>query len=315
MKVLIYFGTRPEIIKCWPVYNELRKANHQVYLYFTDQHSLKEMKDDIFNDFRYCETDFVEAPNPNVDLVLVQGDTWSVLEGSLFALKHNLKLGHIEAGIRSFDPFMIEERIRKMVDYVSDYLFCPTKIAFNNLNVTGSKYIVGNTIADLLIDKKRNKDRRYILVTLHRPETVDKPEVLRETIKGIEAIAQMMGNPVYFYCHPRTNDKDCGALVKLNPIPYKQMIDKIRGAKLVITDSGGLQEECSILGIPCLTVRKTTERPETIEAGVNELAYNDNKLMIEKAIDLLSRNIEPVSLYGDGDAGEKIVRILEREIS
>jgi UDP-N-acetylglucosamine 2-epimerase (non-hydrolysing) len=257
MKVLIVMGTRPEIIKCWPVYRCLKDYGHYVYVYHTDQNFTKHLKEWIFRDYPYKEEDFLPyLKNCNFDYVLVQGDTWSTLDGALFALKNNIKLGHIEAGLRSGDMRMIEEQIRIRVDKVSDLLFAPTRQAYDNLVPRDGLYLVGNPIYDLLKDETKNFRGDDIIVTLHRPETVDNPLVLENTIDGIKMVANIFDKNIKFYCHPRTQDRYLTGIRKLKPISHKKMVEKLKFAWMCITDSGGLQEECAILNVPCVTVKK-----------------------------------------------------------
>lgn len=302
MKVLLYFGTRPEIIKMYPVYKALKERKHRVDIYYTEQHYSPELKKLIFKDFAYDKQDFVQTPR-GADVVLVQGDTWSALKGALYATKHYSLLGHIEAGIRSGDMRMVEEHIRIAIDEVADFLFAPTQIAVDNLKGMEHVYLTGNTVYDNLFDKKD-----YILVTLHRPENVDDPMVLADIVRGINEVAAHYHKKVRFYCHPRTEAKIAHRLPISNPISYQQMISELSGAFLVITDSGGLQEEAHILRVPCVTTRISTERPETL--GIyNALGYNDHNKIMQAAKTVLHD-----SVYGDGHAGEKIVKILEDEL-
>jgi len=322
MKVLFVFGTRPEIIKCYSTYRALKKRGHEAKVYFTKQHFEKDLL--VWQDFKYDVADIVKNYIP-ADVVLVQGDTWSCMEGAIFARRMNIPLGHIEAGIRSFDKRMVEEHIRSMVDFSADFLFAPTKIAQDNLKkeLKRESYLVGNPIYDLLKGQKKKKGY-YILVTIHRPETVDNAIVFEETIYGIDWISRWLDLPVKFPVHPRTISQLIyygiypGKNIELiRSLPYKTFIEAIKNARLVITDSGGVQEEASILKVPCLTVRKSTERPETVEAKHNIVCGNSPGGMLLGANKILSifdnKEYDNVQLYGNGKAGEKIVKILEKQ--
>lgn len=302
MKVLLYFGTRPEIIKMYPVYKALIDKGHIPLVYFTKQHYSSELSELIFKDFKYNKKHFINKP-VKADAVLVQGDTWSALKGALFASKNNLPLGHVEAGIRSGDDRMVEEHIRIAIDEVSDFLFAPTTIAVANLKGFKNVYLTGNTVFDNLLDRKN-----YIVVTLHRPENVDNSTALEEIINGITMIAHHYQKDIRFYCHPRTIAKVDGRLPISKPISYQQMIKEVEGAFMVITDSGGLQEESHLLRVPCITVRLSTERPETL-SFYNVLGFNDSEKIMDAAQTVIHDEI-----YGDGHAGQKIVEILERNI-
>ena len=300
MEVLLYFGTRPEIIKMYPVYKALKDRGHIPYVYYTQQHYSPELSKLIFKDFKYDKKDFIKNPRYDVDACLVQGDTWSALKGAMYAVKNNIYLGHIEAGIRSGDDRMVEEHIRIAIDEVSDYLFAPTVKAVENLKGYKNVYLTGNTVYDNLLDEKP-----YIVVTLHRPENVDDPMVLTEIIFGIQKVAVTYNKDIRFYCHPRTEQRIAYRLPISKPIGYREMIKEINGAFMVITDSGGLQEEAHLLRVPCVTVRLSTERSETL--GIyNALGYNDKEKIISAAKSVIHDDI-----YGDGHAGEKIVKILE----
>lgn len=323
MKALFVFGTRPEIIKCYTTYRALKKRKHMAMVYFTKQHFDKDLL--VWDDFKYDKMDLVPGYQP-CDVVIVQGDTWSCMEGSIFARRLNIPLAHIEAGIRSFDMRMVEEHIRKLVDFAADYLFSPTKIAEDNLHreLRRDSFMVGNPIYDLLKGQKKKKGV-YVLVTLHRPETVDDGMTLADTLEGIDVIARWFNLPVKFMVHPRTVDKiihygiyPSDRIEMIRPMPYKYFIEAVKNARLVITDSGGVQEEASILKVPCLTARKSTERPETVKAKHNIICGNNPHTMLVAANDILStfdsKLYQSIQLYGDGHAGDKIARILEQEI-
>ncbi len=227
------------------------------------------------------------------DLVLVYGDVNSTVAAALVATKLAVPVGHVEAGLRSRDWSMPEEINRVVTDRLSHLLFAPSRDAVENLKAEGVAaervHFVGNIMIDSLVallPEARRRDGRerygvaqgdYALVTLHRPSNVDVPEILREVLGALDELGAE--HPVLFPVHPRTRarmrDLDWaprhGGLRVLEPIPYVEMLGLTIGAGLVITDSGGVQEETTYLGVPCLTVRPNTERPITCTLGTNWL--------------------------------------------
>ena len=227
------------------------------------------------------------------DLVLVYGDVNSTVAAALVATKLGVPVGHVEAGLRSRDWSMPEEINRVVTDRLSHLLFAPSRDAVENLQAEGVAaervHFVGNIMIDSLVAllpeaRRRNGRERhgvadggYALVTLHRPSNVDDPETLREVLGALDELGSE--HPVLFPVHPRTRarmrDLDWAprhrGLRLLEPIPYGEMLGLTIGAALVITDSGGVQEETTYLGVPCLTVRPNTERPITCTLGTNRL--------------------------------------------
>lgn len=309
MKVLFVLGTRPEIIKCFPVYKELKNRGYHPKILFTNQHFSKEMQ--VWDDFKYNKEDILIGFNAP-DIVLVQGDTWSVMLGVLESLKRGIKIGHIEAGIRSFDPKMPEERIRSLVDEFADICFAPTQLAVKNIS-DKNVYLTGNTIADVLAGHRKDKPK-YILLTLHRPETVDNTQQLDEILQAVEMISTATGYKVYFPVHPRTKPqiRKKYNITLLDPQSYWEFIWYLKKSALVLTDSGGVQEEAAILHIPCATIRTSTERQETIEAGLNVLTGYVKEDIFYKSLNILSNYPKKIpNLYGE-NVSKKIVDILEK---
>lgn len=223
------------------------------------------------------------------DLVLVPGDVNSTLAAALTASKLDIPVAHIESGLRSFDRRMPEEVNRVLVDQISDLLFTHSPEAEENLareGVTGEVHFVGNTMIDTLVALRKRIERaeaaaglnetpgNYLLVTLHRPALVDGP-LLAETIAGLSRVGESM--PVIFPVHPRTRARieaegiELGALRLIDPIGYIDFLSLITDARGVLTDSGGIQEETTFLGVPCFTLRDNTERPITLDRGTNTL--------------------------------------------
>lgn len=272
----------------------------------------------------------VERP----DWTLVYGDTNSTLAGTLAAVKLHIPVAHVEAGLRSFNRTMPEEHNRVLTDHCSDLLLCPTTTAIRNLANEGIKdgvHLVGDTMYDAILqfsalartrssilDSLSLETGSYILATIHRPANVDHPEVLNGII---EAFLQL-GQTVVFAVHPRTRARiaDLGGTVAgalrdplmriIDPIGYLDMLMLTQNASRVITDSGGLQKEAYLLGVPCITLRSETEWIETVEAGWNMLVGTDREKIL-KAARLPRPNQQTTgSLFGDGNAAHHIVDAL-----
>ncbi len=267
------------------------------------------------------------------DIVFVQGDTNSVLAGALAANKLRIKIGHHEAGLRSHDLTMLEETNRIITDHISDYLFAPTEAALRNLKDEGinegKMFLTGNTIVDAVEQNLKIADKRvdvlkrlglgkkgYVVVTAHRAENVDIEKRLRGILEGLVLVQRYLKVPIIFPTHPRTanNIKRFSLSVPdsirlLDPMGYLEFLQLEGNARLIITDSGGLQEEACILKIPCVTIRDNTERPETIEAGMNILAGTDPKKILESTKLMLADRKEWTNPFGDGKAGERILDI------
>ncbi len=232
--------------------------------------------------------------NPS-DLVLVVGDVTSTMACSIVAKKLNTKVAHVEAGIRSYDLTMPEEINRMVTDCLADYFFTTTKWASNNLKNTGVEdsriFFVGNVMIDTLLnnrsrfkkpalwDKMELKENSYLLITLHRPANVDEGNKLKSHIT--EIVSNSNGLPVIFPIHPRTEKifNESGIqfpnLKITTPLSYLEFNYLVERAKAVLTDSGGITEETTVMGVPCFTLRDNTERPETVEMGTNELIGTD----------------------------------------
>jgi UDP-N-acetylglucosamine 2-epimerase (non-hydrolysing) len=228
--------------------------------------------------------------NPT-DLVVVVGDVTSTMACSIVAKKLNTKVAHIEAGIRSYDLTMPEEINRMVTDCLADYFFTTTKWAGKNLGATGVNenriFFVGNVMIDSLLANRHRfkkpalweefnlKEKSYLLITLHRPANVDAGNKLKDYIN--EILTNVHGLPVIFPIHPRTakifNDLEINeSNLKITaPLSYLEFNYLVERAKAVVTDSGGITEETTVMGVPCFTLRDNTERPETIEIGTNEL--------------------------------------------
>lgn len=273
------------------------------------------------------------------DLVLVVGDVNSTLACSLVATKLEIPVAHVEAGLRSFDRRMPEEINRLLTDQISELLFTTDRAADKNLLregiAEGKIHFVGNVMIDSLLSFKKKAlqtgilsdlglDRgEYALLTLHRPSNVDNRETLRDILEALVEIQAHI--PILFPVHPRTKKRiDEFGMSKLvetateirliEPVGYLEFLNLMANASFVLTDSGGIQEETTILGVPCCTIRENTERPITITRGTNVLAGCSKEMVIEKALDAmhLHHNKTQIPELWDGHAAERIIAILRK---
>jgi UDP-N-acetylglucosamine 2-epimerase (non-hydrolysing) len=350
MEIASIVGARPNFIKCAPLSRELRKEFDEVIIH-TGQHYDYEMNKVFFDELNIPEPDYhlgvgsgshgeqtgemlnkteevliKEAP----DLVLVFGDTNSTLAGAIAATKLHIKIGHIEAGLRSYDKKMPEEINRVLTDHCSDLLFCPTETAVENLKIEGINkgvYLTGDVMVDALkenikiaeqksnvLDRLSLKQEKYYLATIHRPENTD----AFEKLKGIVDAFCVIGNLV-FPCHPRTEKllKQFGLwdmLTKkvkvIKPVGSLDMLMLEKNAKKVLTDSGGIQKEAYIFKVPCITLRENTEWVETVEDGWNVLVGASKEKIVTMANDFEPEG-EQRDVFGSGDASERIMAIIK----
>ncbi len=359
-KISIVIGTRPEIIKMTPVIRNFIKKKILFYLIHTGQHYSENMDAIFLKQLNLPQPDFYLGVGSGshgaqtasilekvekiflenkISMVLVQGDTNSVVAASLAASKTNVKIGHVEAGLRSFDRSMPEEINRIVSDHLSHFLFAPTKTAKKNLIAEGIRenvFITGNTIVDALkenikkaeklIDKKVLFEKigiereKYILLTLHRQENVDNKERFKEILEGINDVKRKTHLNIVFPIHPRTEkqvkffnlEKYLKNLTVIEPLGYFEFLLLEKDAKIILTDSGGIQEESCVLKIPCVSLRENTERPETLQAGSNILAgWRKENIVsaVEKMFDIKTDWKNP---FGNGRSGQKIVEIIEK---
>ena len=358
MRVAIILGTRPEIIKMAPVIRELERRKSDFFILHTGQHYSYNLDKVFFEQ--------LELPHPEYnlevgsgshaeetgkmlvgiekvllekkpDVVLAEGDTNSVLAAAVAAVKLHIKVGHVEAGLRSYDRSMPEEINRTLADHCSDYLFAPTEKAKGILLGEGIPkeriFVTGNTIVDSVyqnleiaeergdtLDTLHLNPREYFLVTLHRQENVDNRVRITSILEGLDKIAAEFRLQVIYPVHPRSQkmmDKfklRPKGLRLIDPLDYLSFLQLESHAKLILTDSGGVQEEACILGSPCVTLRDNTERPETIEVGSNILAGSSPDKILECSKVMLSRKNEWENPFGDGKAGVRIIDILEEEL-
>ena len=354
--IAIVLGTRPEIIKMSPIIRECEARNLDYFILHSGQHYSYEMDRAFFEDLELPEPkynldvgsgtqagqtakimtgieDVLVKESP--DIVLVQGDTNTVMAGALAAAKLHIRVGHVEAGLRSFDRTMPEEINRVVADHVSDYLFAPTETARRYLQNEGIEEnkicVTGNTIVDAVFQNRDISKRRadiletlglepksYFLVTSHRQENVDNPETLRNIIAGLEAVHREYSLPVIFPMHPRTRKMveqfgiSLEGISVMNPVGFLEFLRLESNARLVLTDSGGVQEETCILGVPCVTLRENTERPETIKVGANVLAGIAPLRILDRVKQMFTLRCAWVNPFGDGNASQKIVDLCEK---
>ena len=358
MKIAFIIGTRPEIIKMSPLIDEVDKRGIDYILIHTGQHYDHEMSQQFFLDLELKEPDYnigvgsdshgkqtatmlkgIEEVlvSEKPDIVLVQGDTNAVLAGALAAAKLHIAVGHVEAGLRSYDKTMPEEINRMVADACTNLFFVPTEETAVNLLFEGLSpqdiLITGNTVVDacyrnLKIAKKSSDimsqlelEGDILSLTLHRAENVDDRDRLENIV---EALINIEDVTIVFPVHPRTVKtlREFGMYAKLEEAPHIQMIKPIgyldflilqSHSKLMITDSGGIQEEAITLDVPCLTLRYNTERPETVHAGGNILVGSSTEKITNNVSQILNDNAtylkmkEAPNPYGDGKASEKIV--------
>jgi UDP-N-acetylglucosamine 2-epimerase (non-hydrolysing) len=342
LMIVVVIGTRPEAIKMAPVIRALSRRGIPTQVVATGQHSDWKMLGIFLSTFDIQLDHQLELPSRDLlgsfvhilaslgdlflrlkpKLVLAQGDTTTVAAAAFAARKTGCAFGHVEAGLRAFSRELPEEEHRICADALADLLFAPTRIAQENLvreHVNGSILLSGNTVLDALLwhppRLPTGGKREGILVTLHRQETVDDPEKFGAALSALNVLGRH--HLVEWPVHPRAAAKmkefglSLAPMVKTeSPLGHTDFLDRLVRAEVVITDSGGVQEEAAILGTPCVAVRACTERPETLTAGVGILAGVDKSGILSAAEEIL-RNWEswarPVPhLYGDGRAGEKI---------
>jgi len=329
--ILISYGTRPEYIKILPLINKLNETNIPYKVLFTGQHETMINKNwdyeiTISNKFSNRLNNILNSclsiPDEvfeNVKMVIVQGDTTSALGVSLACMNRKIQIVHLEAGLRSYDnqnPYP-EEFNRKIISHISDIHLCPTNLNKENLNkenIFKNVFIVGNTVLDNLLEvKQRISYGKKILVTLHRREN---HEILKEWFSIIEKLSRKYTEYEFIFpIHPNPNVHKYKMIFEkvkvVEPIDYKEMIHLLSEVKLVITDSGGLQEECSFLNKKCLICRKTTERVESLNVS-SFLIKSPNDLEMEFDYHIKNCEIDCISPFGDGNSSDKIINILKK---
>jgi UDP-GlcNAc3NAcA epimerase len=347
MKIITIVGARPQFIKSAPVSLALAKLGYDESIIHTGQHYDYGMSKVFFEEMGIREPMInlnvgsgshahqtsqmlvgIEAilQSNNPDIVLVYGDTNSTLAGALAAVKLQLKVAHVESGLRSYNRQMPEEYNRILTDHCSDLLFCPTQTAVDNLNHEGIQngvHLVGDTMYDAVLQFSqissrqsgvlnllRLKPKEYLLATVHRPYNTDNPNVLESILTAFQQIDEK----IIFPAHPRT----LNALKTLNvpispnvqiidPVGYLDMLSLEQNARVILTDSGGIQKEAYFFKVQCLTLRPETEWIETTASGWNTLVGTDPERIISALKTSLPPNLAHPDYFGDGHASEKIV--------
>lgn len=354
MRVFTVVGARPQFIKAGPVSRALEARGIQEKLVHTGQHYDLNMSDIFFEALGLKKPDFhlgigsgthgkqtgamLEAIerilfDETPDALLVYGDTNSTLAGALAAAKLHIPVVHVEAGLRSFNRKMPEETNRVLTDHISTLLFCPTEVAVRHLSnegITSGVHMVGDVMKDALdywkargaqggeiLEELNTVPEAYYLATVHRAENVDSPERLSAIL---EAFSQL-DRPVILPIHPRTRhtletrDQSLPRNVKaIDPVGYLEMLELESNARALLTDSGGVQKEAYMLGVPCITLRDETEWVETVDAGWNTLV-GASKSAILKATQRIHSSKERPDLYGDGHASDRIADVIAETLS
>ncbi|HUQ63771.1 MAG TPA: UDP-N-acetylglucosamine 2-epimerase (non-hydrolyzing) [Acidimicrobiales bacterium] len=351
MRVICAAGARPNFMKVKPVIDALERRGVDTILVHAGQHYDSEMSQVFFDDLGLRPPDrwlgvgsgshaeqtarVLTAFDPLVaeidpDIVVVVGDVNATLGCALVAAKSACSLAHVEAGLRSFDWSMPEEVNRVVTDRVSDLLFAPSADAVENLRAEGVPehrvHLVGNVMVDTL---RSNLDRAmarpiladlglvagaYGLVTLHRPASVDDPLILSRIVEALGVVAAEI--PLVFPVHPRTRTKLAditipAGLRSIPPAGYLDFLALEAGARVAITDSGGVQEETTVLGVPCLTVRNSTERPITVSEGTNTIVGLEPERLVAAARRALAGGAVPrTPAWWDGHAANRIADVL-----
>ncbi len=348
MHILHVVGARPNFMKAAPVMRALRERGARQTLIHTGQHYDADMSDVFFTQLG------MPAPDVNLevgsgshakqtaeimmrfepvvrerkpDVVLVYGDVNSTVAAALVCAKLVIKVGHVEAGLRSFDRSMPEEINRLATDQLADFLFTPSEDGDVNLKREGIApekiHRVGNVMIDSLIRflpaaqlTRNGTPERYALVTLHRPSNVDDGEKLKNILKCLLEVQDRV--EVIFPVHPRTRQRiaefgiDASRLHLTGPLPYVEFLGLQVRATVVITDSGGIQEETTYLRVPCLTMRSNTERPITVSMGTNVLVGSDTGKLKTELLKVLEGKgkVGDIPPLWDGRAGERIADVL-----
>jgi UDP-N-acetylglucosamine 2-epimerase (non-hydrolysing) len=348
-------GTRPNFVKIAPLLSEFeRRGRFETLLLHTGQHFSPEMSEDLFADLD------IRAPDVNLGVgggtaaqqtaaimlgiedvflrrrpavAVVVGDVTSTMAAALAAVKLNIPVAHVEAGLRSFDRSMPEEIHRIVTDAVSSYFFVTETSGRDNLLAEGVPaeriFFTGNVMIDTLLhfrgcaaastvlERLGIQSRGYGVLTLHRPANVDDAGRLAALVEAVRAIAREL--PLVFPVHPRTRQKlaelglNTSGLILTGPVGYRDFLRLLDQSRLVLTDSGGIQEETTVLGVPCLTLRENTERPVTVEQGTNRLVGVDGAAILTAAREALAREAPAgrIPELWDGQASARIVRVLE----
>jgi UDP-N-acetylglucosamine 2-epimerase (non-hydrolysing) len=362
MKIICVVGARPNFVKIAPLIKEIKKRKGIDYiLVHTGQHYDFKMSGVFFKDLDISSPDYNLEVGPgshsyqigeammrlekvvlkeDPDLMVVVGDANSCLIGALVSTKLNIPVAHIEAGLRSFNRRMPEEINRILTDHVSSYLFATEPAAVENLLKEGIDkkkiFYVGNIMIDSFKKSERKvekiktfkklglEEKKYAVLTLHRPENVDDKEILSGIIEALRIIQEKI--KIVWPAHFRTqkNLKKFNLLSGIKkmenfkiipPIGYLEMLSLLKTADFVLTDSGGVQEEATVLGVSCLTLRKETERPVTVDIGTNKVIGIKKKDIIGESLRIIDKKSKngKIPKFWDGKTAERIIKILKEK--
>jgi len=361
MKILSVVGARPQFIKAALISKKLRGKGVNEVLVHTGQHYDFNMSDVFFKELNLPKPDYylsigsgdhgwqtgrmlIEIEKvllkENPDIVLVYGDTNTTLAGALASAKLRTPVAHIEAGLRSFNKQMPEEINRILTDHISDLLFCPSKVAVENLKkegITKGVYLVGDVMLDIALEVSKTVDtyevlnrynlpyKGFVLATIHRAENTDNKENLISIWKALKKLA-LKGLKIFFPVHPRTykamqkyqllEETIPTNLILSKPVSYKEMIALEKAAKVIVTDSGGVQKESVYFQTPCVISRNETEWVELVELGYAFLVGRNEALIIQEVEKLFNKEVNvdiSKNPYGNGKASDKIIEILLAE--
>lgn len=354
IRVIVVAGARPNFIKIAPLIGALKKTGRfAITLVHTGQHYDEKLSRVFFEELKIPKPDIdleigsdsqagqtakimmafdALLPRLQPNLVIVVGDVNSTLACALTAAKRNIKIAHVEAGLRSLDWTMPEEINRVLTDRLSDFLFCTEPSAVRNLKREGTAankiFFVGNVMIDTLLKQRKLAEKSNILqslnlngksygvITLHRPSNVDERKNLQKFIKIFQKLSLKL--PLVFPVHPRTKKNmrawriSSKKLILTEPLGYLDFLKLMSHSRVMLTDSGGIQEETTILGVPCLTLRENTERPVTVTHGTNQIVGLDEKCIFTAVEKILNKPLvfKRIPKYWDGKAATRIVNIL-----
>lgn len=347
MHFCLIVGTRPQIIKSQPIIREIFARKSKLTLIHTGQHYDYQMSKVFFKELKIRDPDLNLGVKPNSsvnqlaqimiklekplqkinpDVVIVPGDTRSALGAALCANRLGIKVAHVEAGARSMEFDMEEEINRRIIDHCSNMLFAPTKNCYNNLakeSVIGSFYMSGDTMYDVFLEFKKildlqKHDSKYVLMTIHRKDNIENRANINKILDLVKIIRKK-GWKIIFPIHPHTQKQIQSFGLKLDeidviePVKYSEMLELLSSARMLITDSGGLQKEAYWTETPCVTMRKSTEWTETLDGKHNVLLSKISSSSSTTILEILQRKPTKGSrsnYFGNGSAAKKIVSIL-----
>lgn len=343
MNIGIVVGTRPHVGKIYSLQKAVRELAGSCRILHTNQHYDYAMHQLLFDELGYAPDEIMEKysighaidwvmdmiKRHRLDFVFLQGDSAPALVGSVAAIYSGIGIGHIESGLRANDTLMIEERNRVMADSASHYLFCYCEDHAANLRdskyIRGKVFVVGNPTVDLINEVyprlRVNARAPFVYVTIHRRELTEDPLMLCEVLQGIAQASQELNLDIVFPVHPRTREAfirfgidpkvHLGSRAEiLSPVGMIDSLSYIANARIVVTDSGCIQEEACILATPCVTVRSNTERPETLRVGANILSECSRTSIVGNVLRASEMSLSWKHPYGNGSAAKDAVEIV-----